>query len=1189
MYRITVFIRKRILPVILSAAVISSGMSVMAYAYEPEDLTDAGAVLIPDTDEMDISDIAAAAGFAELEGYGVLSSDQMRSKENLADHVPEIAECDAGTDYEPNEIVVAAEDEEEALTYARAYNAKLIAFEYGYALLGLSPEQELLDRLGTDMVSIAVAASSDEDIMLPAAWPNFIDELLDADMDYSEFTDFCYEYDDPMLSRDNGRFQWHHETMEVNAAWRAGFTGEGVTVVVIDSGKTAHEDVVWEGAERIVKQDETYEVTDDTTEQVLHGTSVSGIIGAKAGNGAGGAGIAPDCKMYMIKVDERGTIDSFIESVAVNRAVDIYGADVINLSMGGYTYAEYFETSVKYAYERGTAVVCAAGNDGVSAAMYPASYPGAISVGATNRTNERVYFSNYNYAVRYAAPGDDVSAPSGTSYSSLDGTSFSTPIISGMIAVMLSSGKITGEGSARVDQILGMLDKSCSDTPPGISKGIPSLAGALGLETDTSVPAAPYPDKEPGTYETESMTVGLYTASSGSAHSDLIFYSDDGTNVTFADGKPSANARRYDPGEPITVTGKKTTIIKAIAVNPSNGMVSQQASYRYDLAPVVSDIDVRTDTGRFKLRAGGVLNFTAVCTPDYAADQSVRYAVTGYPEGSDPAKRLVIKGCRVYAPAKAAAGDYEITAVAGDGAGAEKTFTVTVEEDPVKVSSIAATRTSLTAYAGKSEDIGITLTVMDGIRRYTETAEDYSFWTSSDESVATASISGNTLTVIAHKAGKAVIKGTASDGTKAGRSINVTVRQHPESIEIQKIPGTGDTGIVARGKSVRLTASVTPDNAFNKNVIWTIFDVPAGATDKTSAKIASSTGLFSAAGAAPGIYTVRAQTQDVNNDGETLCDYYRIEVTSGPVKSIRLEEKALSIFRVSNTGGSPTIASTEVIMDGGSFETLSLTNSSPGMVKAQLSESGGRIYLDAEATGSSAGTARITVRANDGSGRFAVCAVTVCNPPSYLEISVPADSCAHLVKGKTMKLSVRFGEAYGKISAASKAVTWESLSPEVVTVSGGGVVRAKTDEGRSATIIAQTTDGSALRSSVSIGSYGNTVSITTDGMWRRMRLVSSGTYFGEYVDHIEAGKVCYMTLKGAGDVQGSRISTVGSSYGRIVTDREGLSVRWRSVSRETGKPSSTIAIHGNKPGIYFFTVSMRDKSSVSARFRIVVE
>ncbi|MCR5687850.1 MAG: S8 family serine peptidase [Lachnospiraceae bacterium] len=1188
-------IKNRILPIFLIMALASY---VPAYAYEAGDdgyEDDAGyeeagyeddASSGGEDEAYGAERMMEAAGFSIPEGDGFLTAGQLESKQNLAEHIDDLEECDEGRDYAENEIVVMAEDEEEALSYADAFNASLVSYQYGMALLKMEPAAEAMEEYGTDMVCIAAAVSADEHVMLPAAWPNYYDEFFDIGEDYSEFTDFSYEYDDPMLSRESSRYQWHIETMDVNSAWRAGYKGQGVTVAVIDSGRTEHEDVAWTGAERIVPDDEetSYVVTADAVEEKAHGTSVSGLIGGTAGNGKGGAGIAPECSMYMIKVDKDGSISTYAESVAVNRAVEIYGADVINMSLGGAHYVEYYAKSVWSAYQSGVAVVCSAGNDGTMAAMYPASYPGAISVAATNRSDERASFSNYGFSVRYGSPGYKVSAPSKSGYSVIDGTSFSAPVISGVIAVMLSSGKITGEGSSRVDEILRLLDRSCRKAS-GVGCGIPSVGAALGLDTSSSVPSEPFPDTKPGTYPEEEITVGLYTENSGSAHADLIFYSTDGKKVTFSGGTPSANATRYDPAERITVAGQRTTVINTVAVNPSNGAVSGQGTYRYILEPKVSDIDISTDTGLFNVCPKSSLSFTSKVIPDYAPDNAVTYKITGYPEGVHELSGLTVRGNRAYADKNAVPGEYEITARAGD---IEKVFSVTVDAPSKTVSSITTSKKNVTVWAGRSVSVSVKLRVTENRKNHAEPAEDYSVWSVSDPGIAAADIDGNTLTVSGIHAGSATVKGVSADGTNRTCTIAVTVRQLPEEVRISVPSGNVENARVPAGMGMKLSAKVMPEDTYNKAVKWSIIGRPDGAGTLTSATIGASTGLFSASKAVPGVYKVRAKAADRSSSGEAVYSDIDIEVYGTAVRSLKLDRRRCEIFRVRNAYGSPASSSAQVLLEGGSPDSLIVENPAPGLVSADFAERDGKLFLDVAATGASSGTARIAVKTVDGK-KSAVLSVTVSNPPAYLELSVPGGSCTHLVKGSSMKLTAKIGDAYGKVSPDSYKLVWSSSAPEYVSVSAAGVVSARSDEGKSAVITARSANDGKLSASITIGSYANTTSITTDGLWKRMKRISDGKYFGEYIDHIENGRTAYMSLAAAGRSPGAYISSLSSSYASVSSSGEGLYVKWSSVTREEGMPNSTIALTANSPGTYYVTVKMRDKSSVTKRIRIVVE
>lgn len=105
------------------------------------------------------------------------------------------------------------------------------------------------------------------------------------------------------------------------------------------------------------------------------------------------------------------------------------GAKVINYSWGSKLPFPLEEEMCNILEDRGVLLVCSAGNDGDDALYYPAAYPTALSVGATDAFDARVPgLSNYGPAVNIAAPGvflkscwkdaddDYIAAGFGTSY-----------------------------------------------------------------------------------------------------------------------------------------------------------------------------------------------------------------------------------------------------------------------------------------------------------------------------------------------------------------------------------------------------------------------------------------------------------------------------------------------------------------------------------------------------------------------------------------------------------------------------------------------------------------------------------------------------------------------------------------------------------------------------------------------------
>ena len=215
-----------------------------------------------------------------------------------------------------------------------------------------------------------------------------------------------------------------------------------ITVAIIDTGiDTDHEEFVG----RISTL--SYNVTTNTEgiaaveDDDGHGTMVAGVIGAIRGNNKGIAGITNNTLLMVIKANDDG-VETFKESniiEAIYYAVD-NGANVINLSLGS-TYANPLtDEAIDYATEQGVLVVAASGNDGNDIPMYPASFENAISVSAVDSGQIVSTYSNFNEFVDIAAPGTQIYTTSmDNTYSSVSGTSFAAPHVSGIIALYLSA------------------------------------------------------------------------------------------------------------------------------------------------------------------------------------------------------------------------------------------------------------------------------------------------------------------------------------------------------------------------------------------------------------------------------------------------------------------------------------------------------------------------------------------------------------------------------------------------------------------------------------------------------------------------------------------------------------------------------------------------------------------------------
>jgi subtilisin family serine protease len=230
--------------------------------------------------------------------------------------------------------------------------------------------------------------------------------------------------------------QWGLRLARFPEAWSVTRGSSRVVVAVLDTGVDRKQPEL-RGA--LVPGYDFANGDSDPTDDHGHGTSVAGIIGARANNSAGLAGICWNCSLMPVKVmDAKGVgLDSEI-AAGIVWAVD-HGARVLNLSLGGPGVAEDLDNAIAYAVAKNAVVVAAAGNNGTTDRIYPAANPSAISVAATNSADRRYSWSNYGSWVRFSAPGCNVAPMRGGSDEIFCGTSSATPLVTGLAALAVSA------------------------------------------------------------------------------------------------------------------------------------------------------------------------------------------------------------------------------------------------------------------------------------------------------------------------------------------------------------------------------------------------------------------------------------------------------------------------------------------------------------------------------------------------------------------------------------------------------------------------------------------------------------------------------------------------------------------------------------------------------------------------------
>jgi len=183
-----------------------------------------------------------------------------------------------------------------------------------------------------------------------------------------------------------------------------------------------------------------------------HGTMTAGLIHL----------VAPQAKIMPLKsFQANGSgYDSDILR-AIYYAVG-HGAKVINMSFNYTSYSQELANAVNYATANGVICVAAAGNSGEQTNVYPGALKGVIDVASTSNNDTPSTFSNYGAPpVWLAAPGEGVMTtyPFGT-YAAGWGTSFSTPLVSGTAALMVSAYNGKASSSGLLGSLLGALSSN---------------------------------------------------------------------------------------------------------------------------------------------------------------------------------------------------------------------------------------------------------------------------------------------------------------------------------------------------------------------------------------------------------------------------------------------------------------------------------------------------------------------------------------------------------------------------------------------------------------------------------------------------------------------------------------------------------------------------------------------------------
>ena len=365
---------------------------------------------------------------------------------------------------------------------------------------------------------------------------------------------------------------WGADHVNADAAFAAGYSGEGIKVAVLDSGVNFNHFDLSENFDSSANELGYDFVSDDFNPEDVygHGTHVAGILAA-ASNGFGIVGVAPNAQIVALRVlddNGEGTASTIIEALQwiqnYNAAHPESPIRITNNSYGTGSNSSQLEAAFDVLASSGVLHIGSAGNEGSAAGNgnnvnYPAKYASVVAVAALDKNNQRASFSSTGSDVEIAAPGVAILSTwkdgtnstgpqpfafagyAGEYFIEANGTSMASPHVAGVAALLMAS-----DPSYTAEAVRNKMNGTALDLgEPGRDKlygyGLLDASSALGLVPVTNKPPVAY-----------GQTVD--TTKNASVEITLVAADPDGDPLTYTIASAPANGTVSGTGPDIIYT-----------------------------------------------------------------------------------------------------------------------------------------------------------------------------------------------------------------------------------------------------------------------------------------------------------------------------------------------------------------------------------------------------------------------------------------------------------------------------------------------------------------------------------------------------------------------------------------------------------------------------------------------------------